>query len=227
MVLRLAEQLEIPLRERNAVLVAAGYAPLYGERALDDPGLEPARKAIELILNGHEPHPALAVNRHWVLVSANGPAARLMSGIAEALLTPPVNVLRLSLHPQGLGPRIENFREWRAHVLARLDREAQNSADPVILALIDELRSYPVPAGARPYQPSGHNLANIAVPLALITEMGTLRLLSTTTVFGTALDITLSELAVEAFFPADEETAAIIRRMEQVEPVHGSGQRRS
>ena len=212
MVLRLAEQLAIPLRERNVLLMAAGYAPVYRERALDDPGLGAARKAVELILKGHEPHPALAIDRHWTLVSANGAAARLMAGVEEALLRPPVNVLRLSLHPQGLAPRIGNFREWRAHVLGRLSRQIENSADPVLVALVEELKSYPAPPGAKPHRPSSQAaLGGIAVPLELATEAGALRLLSTTTVFGTALDISLSELAVKSFFPADDETASVLR----------------
>ena len=216
MVLRLAEHLDIPLRERNALFVAAGYAPIYRERALDDPGLQPARRAVELILRGHEPHPALAVDRHWTLVTANAAAGRLMAGADPKLLEPPLNVLRLSLHPQGLAPRIRNFREWRAHVLARLSRQMENAAEPALMALVEEFKAYPVPPGARPYQPTEQNgLGGIAVPLEFETEQGTLRFISTTTVFGTALDISLAELTIESFFPANEETAAVMRALSE------------
>jgi transcriptional regulator with XRE-family HTH domain len=208
MVLRLAEHLRVPLRERNVLLVAAGYAPLYGERRLDDPGLAAARGAVDLILAGHEPHPALAVDRHWRLVSANRAVGHLLVGLDEAVLAPPINVLRLSLHPQGLAARIGNYREWRAHVIARLSQQIENSADPILGALLEELKSYPVPPGAKPYRPSGQAaLGGVAVPLELDSAHGRLAFLSTTTVFGTALDIVLSELVIETFFPADRHTA--------------------
>lgn len=212
MVLRLAEQLEVPLRERNALLVAAGFAPVYGERRLDDPELAAARRAVELILQGHEPHPALAVDRHWNLVFANRAVAPLMAGADEKLLQPPLNVLRLSLHPDGLAPRIANFREWRSHILERLSNQIDASADPVLIDLVTELKGYPMPPGARPYRMAAtDSLGGIAIPLEMATEAGVLRFLSTTTVFGTALDISLAELAIETFFPADLETAEAMR----------------
>jgi transcriptional regulator with XRE-family HTH domain len=211
---RLAEHLRIPLRERNALLVAAGLAPVYRERAIDDADLEAARHAVDLILKGHMPHPALAIDRHWTLQSANEAALRLLDGVNEALLSPPVNVLRLSLHPDGLAARIGNFRHWRAHVLARLSQQIDNSGDAAIAALMEELKSYPVPVGAKPYRPGSQaELGGIAVPLELSYGVGVLRFISTTTIFGTALDIGLSELAIETFFPADEETAAAMRAM--------------
>jgi len=211
MVLRLAEQLEVPLRERNALLAAAGFAPVYSERRLDDPDLAAARRAVERILDGHLPHPALAVDRHWTLVFANAAVAPLLAGANEKLLVTPVNVLRLSLHPDGLAPRIGNFRQWRAHILERLGRQIDASGDAGLLALLEELKGYPVPPGAAPYRAAAEDpLGGIAVPLELKTEHGTLRFLSTTTVFGTALDISLAELAIETFFPADAETAAKI-----------------
>jgi transcriptional regulator with XRE-family HTH domain len=213
MVLRLAEQLRVPLRERNVLLVAAGFAPVYRERALDDPGLAAARAAVERILAGHEPHPALAIDRHWTLVFANRAVTPLLAGIDAALLQPPVNVLRLSLHPAGLAPRIGNFRQWRAHVIARLAQQIDATADPVLMALIEELKSYPVPVKARPHVPSARDQQGIAVPLELATEDGTLSFLGTTTVFGTAVDISLSELAIESFFPADSFTAETMRRL--------------
>ena len=221
MVLRLAEQLEIPLRERNALLVAAGFAPVYRERKLDDPALAAGRRAVELILQGHEPHPALAVDRHWNLVFANRAVAPLMAGADAKLLAPPVNVLRLSLHPAGIAARIANFREWRAHILERLARQIDASADAGLIELLAELKGYPVPPGARPYRPAAEDpLGGVAVPLVFTTETGTLRFLSTTTVFGTALDISLAELTIETFFPADAETAAAMRGL-----VDGAGSR--
>ncbi len=210
MVLRLAEHLAIPLRERNALLVAAGYAPLYTARPLDDAALKAARTAVEAILEGHAPHPALAFDRHWNLLFANAAASALMTGIAPALLEPPINILRLSLHPDGLAPKIGNYREWRMHICNRLGQQIEISADPVLIDLLEEFKGYPVPPGAKPYNPVQQS-TGIAVSLELLSETGKLRFLSTTTVFGTALDITLSELAIESLFPADQETAAAMR----------------
>lgn len=206
MVLHLAEQLEVPLRERNLLLVAAGYAPVFAQRALEDPAMRAAKEAVDQVLTGHEPHPAIAVDRHWTLLSANRAFAPLLAGIDPAMLAPPVNVLRLSLHPQGAAPRILNLPEWRTHILARLRRQVEVSADPALLALLDELRAYPAPAAAQPVDTSG-----VAVPLRLAMPGGTLSFLSTTMVFGTPVDITLAELTIEAFFPADGETAAAMR----------------
>jgi transcriptional regulator with XRE-family HTH domain len=214
MLLHLAEQLAIPLRERNALLVAAGYAPVYGERALDDPALGAARAAVDLILAAQDPFPALAVDRHWTLITANKAAAKLMVGVDPKLSKPPVNVLRLSLHPDGLGPRIRNFRQWRAHVLARLMKQIENSADPALMALMNELKAYPIPAASNAGSAAGpHDFAGIVVPLELVTDSGVLAFFSTTTMFGTPLDISLSELAIESFFPADASTAEAMRRL--------------
>jgi transcriptional regulator with XRE-family HTH domain len=214
MLLRLAEQLAVPLRERNALLVAAGFAPVYGERALDDPALGAARAAVNLILAAQDPYPALAVDRHWTLLAANTAATHLMAGVDPKLGQPPVNVLRLSLHPDGLGPRICNFRQWRAHVLARLMKQIENSADPVLMALMDELKAYPIPAASNAWSAAGpHDFAGIVVPLELTTDSGVLSFFSTTTIFGTPLDISLSELAIESFFPADSATAEAMRRV--------------
>ncbi|WP_238189913.1 helix-turn-helix domain-containing protein [Methylobacterium frigidaeris] len=208
MLLHLAECLGIPLRERNALLLAAGYAPVFAERSLDDPALAPARQAVVRILDGHAPYPALAVDRHWRLLAANPAVAPLLDGVDPALLAPPVNVLRLSLHPGGLAPRILNLGEWRAHLLDRLRQQVAASADPVLARLSDELCAYPAPPNAPLCDGIG-----VAVPLVLAVPAGRLSLLSTTTVFGTPVDITLSELAVEAFFPADPGTAALLHRL--------------
>jgi transcriptional regulator with XRE-family HTH domain len=211
MVLHLAERLDVPLRERNLLLVAAGFAPVFRERALQDPGLAAARRAIDLVLEGHEPYPALAIDRHWTMVAANPAAMRLVTGADPSLLQPPVNVLRLSLHASGLSPRIANLSEWRAHLMERLRRQIELSADPVLAKLLDELRAYP---GADRGQSTGapsSDLAGVVVPLQIVTGAGTLCLFSTTTVFGTPLDITLSELALECFYPADAPTAELLR----------------
>jgi transcriptional regulator with XRE-family HTH domain len=211
MVLHLAERLEVPLRERNLLLVSAGYAPVFPERSLDDPALQAARRAMDLVLAGHEPYPALAVDRHWTLVSANRAVAPLLAGVAPALLQPPVNVLRLSLHPDGLAPRIANLGEWRAHLLDRLRHQIDVSADPVLVDLRSELKGYPVPRAHAGSRPSREDYGGVVVPLRLATEHGTLALFSTTTVFGTPVDVTLSELALETFFPADQATGEILR----------------
>lgn len=219
MVLQLAEHLGVPLRERNALLLAAGYAPVYPQRPLDDPGLGAARAAIDLVLKGHEPYPALAVDRHWTLLAANATVTALLGLVAEAaLLRPPVNVLRLSLHPGGLAPHIVNLDEWRAHLLARLRQQIRATADPVLAELLGELLAYPAPsAPARKGDPSEAE-AGIVVPMQLRLGGGVLSLISTTTVFGTPVDVTLSELALETFFPADAATAEALRMLPSVPP---------
>ena len=210
MVLRLAEQLDVPLRERNTLLVAAGFAPVFPERPLADPALRGARQAMEQVLAGHAPYPALAIDRLWTMVAANGAVAPLLDGVAPALLQPPVNVLRLSLHPDGIAPRIGNLGEWRAHLLARLRRQVELSADAALADLLRELSAYPAPHGRPPAEPEP---GGPLVPLRLTARGETLNLFSTTTVFGTPVDITVAELALEAFFPADAATADALRRL--------------
>lgn len=207
MVLRLAERLEVPLRERNALLVAAGYAPMYRQRSLDDPAMAPARQAVDLVLKGHEPFPALAVDRHWHLVAANAVVPLLMAGASPELLKPPVNVLRLSLHPKGLAPRIANLAQWRDHLLERLAQQIAATGDPVLSALRSELAAYPLDHPGREAPAAGGELAGVVVPFQLMTPQGVLSFISTTTIFGTPVDVTLQELAVESFFPADAPTA--------------------
>lgn len=214
MLLHLAELLDVPLRERNALLVAAGYAPVFPERPLDDPALVAARRAVDLVLAGHEPNPAIAVDRHWTLVAANRAAGRLLSGVDPRQLQPPVNVLRLSLHPDGLASRIENYDEWRAHVLARLRRQVELTADPVLMELAKEIADYQPPGGAgSTHRATVDAYGGVVVPMRLVSDAGVLALFGTVTVFGTPMDITLSELAVESFFPADAQTAEILRRL--------------
>lgn len=211
MVLRLADRLDVPLRERNRLLTAAGFAPMYAERALDDPALGAARAAVEQILKAHEPYPALAVDRHWNLLFHNTAAGALLQlGIAPELLQPPVNVLRVSLHPQGLAPRIVNLAQWRAHLFERVHHQIGITADTALARLAEELAGYPAPShdGAAAFAPN----PSFVVPLVLDTPLGQLSLISTMTVFGTPVEITLSELALETFFPADAATADALRR---------------
>jgi transcriptional regulator with XRE-family HTH domain len=207
MVMNLAERLEVPLRDRNTLLLAAGFAPVYHERPLADPALHAARKAINLLLLGQEPYPALAIDRHWTMVASNRAVASMLTGITASLLEPPVNVLRLSLHPDGLARRIANLSEWRSHLLDRLRRQIDVSRDPVLGALMTELRAYPHDAAD-----TVETCAGVVVPLRLITEAGVLSFFSTTMIFGTPVDITLAELAVELFFPADASTMEVLRR---------------
>ncbi len=213
MVLHLAQALEMPLRERNALLMAAGFAPLFGERALTDPALAPAREAIDLVLKGHEPYPALAVDRRWTLFAHNRAVTLLLAGIAPELLVPPVNVLRLSMHPLGLAPRILNYAEWRAHVLARMKRDIDLTADAGLADLLQELKAYAVPPHARLAKPIEHAGPAMVVPLRLDSPAGVLSFISTITVFGTPIDVTLSEIAIESFFPTDAHTAEVLRAM--------------
>lgn len=210
MVLRLAEHLEIPLRERNTILVAAGFAPVFPQRSLDDPALASARRAVDIILSGHEPHPALAVDRGWNLISANRMIAPLLSGVDPSLLAAPMNVLRLTLHPKGLAPRVANFHEWRAHLIERLRREVELTADPALSELLTELRAYPIPGGQPPRKASD-DYGGVAIPFRIDSPIGLLSFFSTTTVFGTPVDVTLSELTLETFFPADPQTAEALR----------------
>ena len=203
LVLRLAKRLGVPLREQNLLLIAAGYAPTFSEKPLTDPALAAVREAVELILRGHEPYPALVIDRMWNLVTMNRALPPLLKTVAPHLLEAPVNVLRLSLHPQGLAPNIVNFATWRGHLLERLERQVELTADRELETLLDELKSYSAPSTT--YVPEGS--AAVAVPLRLKTPHGIRSLISTTPGFGTPVDVTLSELALETFFPADADTA--------------------
>ena len=215
MVLRLCERLAIPLRERNTLLVAAGYAPMYRERALDDPALAAARQAVELVLKGHEPCPAIALDRCWNVVAANRAAQALLAAhVSPELLAPPVNVFRLSLHPDGLASRIANLAQWRHHLFERLRQQIHATADPALLALQAELLEYPAPEESPPLVMAGEMLG-VVMPFCFESVHGMLSLISTTTIFGTPVDVTLQELAVESFFPADAFTAQVLREMAQ------------
>ena len=208
MVKHLAEQLDVPLRERNELLLAAGYAPAYGQRDIDEPEMGPVREALDRVLKGHEPFPAVVVDRHWGMVAGNSAIPLLTAGVAEHLLAPPVNVLRLTLHPEGMAPRIVNLAEWRAHLLDRLGRQAVTSGDPALAALHDELARLPGGDGSHaPDLAAGE----IATPLRIRSGDAELSFISTYTTFGTAVDVTVSELSIEAFFPADQATAQALR----------------
>jgi transcriptional regulator with XRE-family HTH domain len=207
MVLHLAEQLDVPLRDRNQMLLAAGYAPVYEERPFDAPEMRPVREALEMVLKGHEPYPAVVVDRAWNMVAANDSLSLLTEDVAPELLEPPVNVLRAGLHPDGLAKRIVNLGEWRAHLLDRLRRQVALTADDEVAALYAELAGYPGEDEPHPVTPGGE----IAVPVRIRAGEGELAFFSTVATFGTAVDITLAELSIEAFFPADEATAEALR----------------
>lgn len=201
MILRLSEQLDVPLRERNALLLAGGYAPAYPEHALDEPELASVRTALRQILAGHEPYPALVVNRWWEMLDGNAAVAMLIEGCDPALLTPPVNVLRASLHPDGMAPRIANLPEWRAHILERLHRQAGVTGDPRLAELYAELLAYPGGAAERPA------VADVAVPLLVRHGEAELAFFSMTAVVGAPRDITVAEVAIESFYPANQQSA--------------------
>lgn len=211
LLLHLAEHLDVPLRDRNALLLAAGYAPVFRQTALEADEMSPVRTALHKILGAHEPFPAVIVDRRWDLVLANRPALNILSdGVSPTLLAPPANALRVSLHPDGLAPRIRNLPEYSAHVMSRLHRQAAVSGDPELHALWEELRRYPGVHEEPPEPPGLEGL--LFVPLHLETSPGQeISLFSTIATFGTALDITVAELAIESFFPADAKTDAALR----------------
>lgn len=209
MVLRLAEHLDVPLRDRNQLLLAAGFAPVYPESSLHSPQMLAVREALRQVLTAHEPFPAVVVDRWWHLVEANRPLLTLAGAAAEHLLAPPVNVLRLSLHPDGLAPQIANLGEWRGHLLARLRRQVALTGDDVLTDLLAELETYPCD---QPVDES-HEQGQVAIRLRLRTPDGELALISTVATFGTPLDVTVAELVIEAFYPADEATGAWLRAL--------------
>lgn len=205
MVVHLAEQLDVPLRERNTLLTAAGFAPLYRETALSAPEMEQARAAIDLVLSSH-PYPAIAVDRRWDLVNANEQAFVLLEGVDPSLLAPTLNVYRVSMHPDGLAKRIENFEEYADHLLSRLQHQVSVSADPDLVDLLEEMRGYAGRSHPRVTVPP----SQVLLPIRLRVGDRVLSFMSTIAVFGTPVDITLAELAIETFFPADAETAGYL-----------------
>jgi transcriptional regulator with XRE-family HTH domain len=207
MVLQLAEQLDVPLRDRNQLLLAAGFAPAYGQRGLEEPEMGPVRETLELVLRGHEPYRAMVVDRHWGIVTANHAFSLLAEGAAPDLLEPPANVLRLALHPDGIAPRIVNLAQLRATLLQWLARQAVATGDPALAALHAELSELP---GGRP-APADVPAGEVAVPLQLRRGDAVLSFISTITTFGRATDITVAELSIESFYPSDAATAAALR----------------
>ncbi|RJF85606.1 helix-turn-helix domain-containing protein [Sphingomonas cavernae] len=208
LVLKLAECLAVPPRERNTMLVSAGYAPIYPEKRFDSADMASARTAIAHVLAAYQPYPALAIDRHWNMVDANATLMTLMTGVASHLLVPPINALRVSLHPEGVAARIVNLPEWRSALFQRLREQIEASADPALVELLDELRGYPggeTAAAATAYP--------LAIPMILETPLGRLSMLSMSAVFGSPVDVTLSELAIESFLPADAETLAILQKL--------------
>jgi len=207
MILRLTEHLEVPLRDRNTLLLAGGYAPAYPEHRLDEPELVAVRNALRHVLAGHDPYPAVVVNRWWELVDGNAAVALLTGSAAPELLTPPVNVLRLSLHPGGMAPHIVNLAEWRAHLLTRLQRQVAATGDPRLAELLTELRRYPGGEHPPPAPAGSPAPADVVVPLRYRLGDRELSLFSMTAVVGTPMDVTIDELAIESFYPANEATA--------------------
>jgi transcriptional regulator with XRE-family HTH domain len=211
MLLHLAACLDIPLRHRNEMLRAAGFAAAFQERSFGEPAMSPIHRNVEVVLGALDPNPAFAMDRHWTMLAANRAVAHLVAGAEPMLLRPPVNVLRLLLHPGGLASRIVNLVQWRAHVVARLRRQIDATGDLALADLLEELRDYPNPRGGGSPDPDEWS-EMIAIPFQLATIDGTLSFFNTTTLFGATVDITVSELAIEAFMPADAGTAAIMRR---------------
>lgn len=209
MVIRLAEHLEVPLRERNHLLMAAGFAPVYPENSLTSPALSTVRSAVHQVLVGLEPYPAVALDRCWNVLEANAGIALLAEGVAPELLAPPMNVMRASLHPDGLAPRIINLGEWRGHLLSRLRRQIAVTADKELTVLYDEVSSYPGAGSGTATPPA--SAGDIAVPLRILLGGRELAFISTVTMFGTPLDVTVAELTIETFLPADAATSAALQ----------------
>ncbi|MET9133896.1 helix-turn-helix domain-containing protein [Streptomyces antibioticus] len=209
MVLRLAEHLDVPVRERNALLLAAGHAPRYPETPLDDPALEALRAGLETLLTGYEPYPALVVDGVYDVVAANRGIMSLLDGVPESLLTPPLNAMRLTLHPSGLAPRIRNLREWRGHLLHQMERQIALHRSAPLRRLYEEVAAFPVPEG-RDDEPSGA-VPHFALPLRIEHDGRVLSFVSSISTFNTPMDVTVAELAIETFLPADLETVKYLR----------------
>jgi transcriptional regulator with XRE-family HTH domain len=206
MVMKLAGELEVPLRERNRLLLAAGYAPAYGERSLEAAEMTPVREALDRFLRAHEPYPALVVDRHHDLLAANDALDLLLDGVAPHLLEPPANALRVALHPEGMAARTLNLGDWSSHLLRRLRREAQATGDADLFELYDELLTYPGVTAAK--AAAEIESGDIILPLRIRDGEAELSFFSTLSTFGTAADITLAELSIEAFYPSNARTAA-------------------
>ncbi|MEW2115652.1 helix-turn-helix transcriptional regulator [Streptomyces sp. NPDC005474] len=221
LLMRFAEQLDVPVRERNALLIAAGFAPVFSETPLNDPAMETFSGELDRLLAVHEPNPALVHDGLYNVVGANRTLLALISGIADHLLKPPINTMRLTLHPEGLAPRILNFAQWRAHLLGQMERQISVTGSAALADLYQEVAAHPVPEG-EPVLPAAY-----ALPLYIEWEGRQLSFISMLTTFNTPLDVTVSELAIETFLPSDPETAAALRDMsgEVRPPEPGPGSR--
>ncbi|MFF8593695.1 helix-turn-helix domain-containing protein [Streptomyces sp. NPDC015220] len=214
MVLRLAEHLEVPVRERNALLLAAGYAPHYPETPLNDPALGALREGLERLILGYEPYPALVVDAHYDVVTANRGITMLLEGVPESLLAPPLNAMRLTLHPEGLAPRIHNLREWRGHLLAQMERQIALHRSGTLRALYEEVAAYPVPeAGHGVVEEPDQDVPYFALPMRIEHEGRVLSFVSSISTFNTPMDVTVAELAIETFLPADPATVKYLHSM--------------
>ncbi|WP_282693430.1 helix-turn-helix transcriptional regulator [Streptomyces sp. CC208A] len=217
MVLRLAEHLEVPVRERNALLLAAGYAPRYAESPLDAPELETLREGIGRLLQGYEPYPALVVDGSYTVVAANGAIGMLLGGLPDHLLAPPMNAMRITLHPEGLAPRIRNLREWRGHLLAQMERQIAFARSDALRALYEEVSAYPLPESPRSSESSEEEAAEpypyFALPLRIEHDGRVLSFVSSISTFNTPMDVTVAELAIETLLPADPATVEYLRSL--------------
>ncbi|MFE9401206.1 helix-turn-helix domain-containing protein [Streptomyces sp. NPDC006530] len=214
MVLRLAEHLDVPVRERNALLLAAGYAPHYAQTPLDDPAMNSLREQMERLLRAYEPYPALMVDATYTVLAANRGIEMLLDGVAGHLLTPPVNAMRLTLHPEGLAPRIRNLAQWRGHLLEQMERQIALLRNAGLRALYEEVAAHPVPSGSQAPQTTGAPQAPpLALPLRIEVAGTVLSFISTIATFNTPMDVTVSELAIETFLPADAETATYLQSL--------------
>ncbi|MGI5459407.1 helix-turn-helix domain-containing protein [Streptomyces sp. CA-249302] len=212
MVLKLAEHLDVPVRERNSLLLAAGYAPRYPETPLDDPALDALREGIERLIQGYEPYPALVVDATYDVVAANRGIAMLLDGVPEHLLQPPLNAMRLTLHPEGLAPRIRNLREWRGHLLDQMERQIALQRSEPLRTLYEEVAAYPFPDAPADDEPL-HPVPHFALPMRIDHEGRTLSFISSISTFNTPMDVTVAELAIETFLPADPATVKYLRSL--------------
>ncbi|RYJ29463.1 Cro/CI-family transcriptional regulator [Streptomyces sp. L-9-10] len=219
MVLRLADRLDVPVRERNTLLLAAGYAPRFTETALDDPAMDAVREGLDRLLRGYEPYPAVVVDGTYTVVAANQGVAMLLEGVPEKLLAPPLNSMRLTLHPEGLAPRIRNLREWRGHLLDQMERQLALHRSPALRAVYDEVAAYPPPgSGAWQDEPPAEDASalrsvagpSFALPMIIEHDGRVLSFLSSISTFNTPMDVTVAELAIETFVPADPATVAYL-----------------
>ncbi|MFF5700901.1 helix-turn-helix domain-containing protein [Streptomyces sp. NPDC012794] len=212
MVLRLADRLDVPVRERNALLLAAGYAPHYPHTALDDPAMDTLREGVQRLLTGYEPYPALVVDAVYDVVAANRGIAMLLDGLPEHLLAPPLNAMRITLHPEGLAPRIRNLGQWRAHLLAQMERQIALARSAPLRALYEEVSAYPVPERPGGGEPDEH-VPYIALPMVIEHDGHLLSFVSSIATFNTPMDVTVAELAIETFLPADPATVKYLRSL--------------